>query len=74
MVEFCENCNGMMLPSKDKTKKVLICNLCGKSKPLEADIIESYVYIKEIDHHPGEEFKNLEKMKNWRNSKKNNLS
>jgi len=70
MVEFCKKCGGMMLPSKDKNKKVLICNLCGTTKPLEADIIDSYTYITEIDHQPGEEFKNLEKMKNWRNYKK----
>ncbi|MFX1297397.1 MAG: hypothetical protein ACFFD2_21395 [Promethearchaeota archaeon] len=74
MVEFCKDCGGMMLPSRDKNEKVLICNLCGKREPLNADIIESYRYTKEIDHPFGEEFKNLEKMKNWKNNKKSNLS
>jgi DNA-directed RNA polymerase subunit M/transcription elongation factor TFIIS len=66
MVEFCTNCEGMMLPSKEKNKKILVCHLCGKSKPLDADIIESYTFIKEIEHPKGEEFKNLEKMKQWK--------
>ncbi|MFX1313984.1 MAG: hypothetical protein ACFFHD_15440 [Promethearchaeota archaeon] len=70
MVEFCENCDGMMLPSKDKNKNILVCNSCGQSKPLEKDLIKSYKFNKEIYHPPGEEFKNLEKMKDW---KKNSL-
>jgi len=54
-----------MLPSKEKNEKMLVCNLCGKTKPLDADIIESYTFITEIEHPKGEEFKNLEKMKHW---------
>ena len=66
MVEFCDNCDGMMLPSKDKNDIVLICNSCGQSKPLEKDNIDSYKINKEIYHPPGEEFKNLEKVKDWK--------
>ncbi|MFW9867668.1 MAG: hypothetical protein ACFFEN_16355 [Candidatus Thorarchaeota archaeon] len=67
MVEFCDNCGGMMLPSKGKKEKILVCNLCGQTKTLDEDIIESYTYTREIDHPKGEEFKNLEKMNKWRN-------
>jgi len=70
MVEFCEICGGMMLPSKDKDQKILVCNSCAQIKPLEEDLIDSYTFHKEIYHPPGEEFKNLEKMKDW---KKNSL-
>lgn len=68
MVEFCEKCGGMMLPSKDKDQKILVCNLCAQTKPLEEDFIDSYTFYKEIHHPIGEEFKNLEKMKDWKNS------
>ena len=70
MVEFCEECDGMMLPSKDKDENILICNSCGEIKPLEEEVIESYKFNTEIYHPPGEEFKNLENMKDW---KKNSL-
>jgi DNA-directed RNA polymerase subunit M/transcription elongation factor TFIIS len=66
MVEFCVKCDGMLFPSKDKNKSVLICNSCGRIIPLKDDSIDSYIINKEIDHPPGEEFKNLENMKNWR--------
>ncbi|MFX0049274.1 MAG: hypothetical protein ACFE8G_14115, partial [Candidatus Hermodarchaeota archaeon] len=42
MVEFCEKCDGMMLPSKDRNKASLVCNSCGYSKPLEKEVIQSY--------------------------------
>jgi len=67
MVEFCEKCDGMMLPSKDRNNTSLVCNSCGHTKPLEKKNIESYKFNTEIYHPPGEEFKNLEKMKDWKN-------
>lgn len=70
MVEFCKNCEGMMIPSKGRDENFLVCNSCGETKPLEKKDIESYKFHTEIYHPPGEEFKNLEKMKNW---KKNSL-
>ncbi|MFX1420052.1 MAG: hypothetical protein ACFE9N_14130 [Promethearchaeota archaeon] len=69
MVEFCEICGGMMLPSKDKNEIFLVCNSCGQTKPLEKDVINSYKFSTEIYHPPGEEFKNSEKMKNWKKKK-----
>jgi len=69
MVEFCEKCGGMMRPTKDKDQKILVCNSCAQIKPLKEDFIDSYTINKEIYHPPGEEFKNFEKMKDWKNSK-----
>lgn len=66
MVEFCKKCDGMMLPSKDRKNKNLVCNSCGHTEPIEKKDIESYIFITEISHQPGEEFKNLEKMKDWK--------
>jgi DNA-directed RNA polymerase subunit M/transcription elongation factor TFIIS len=56
----------MMLPSKEKGEKNLICTLCDNKKPINENLIHSYKINKEISHQPGEEFKNLEKMKNWK--------
>ena len=64
-MEFCGKCGGMMLPSKDKEQKILICNACGKNIPLENEMIDAYKFHKKITHPPGEEFMNLEKMENW---------
>lgn len=58
MVEFCEKCGGMMRPSKDRDKKILTCNSCAQTIPLEDDFIDSYTIHKEVYHPPGEDFKN----------------
>jgi len=52
-----------MVPSKQEGEKHLVCNLCDKIQPITEDIIDSYNFNKEIFHPPGEEFKNLEKIK-----------
>jgi DNA-directed RNA polymerase subunit M/transcription elongation factor TFIIS len=66
MVEFCEKCGGMLFPSKNTNETVLICNSCGEIIPLEEEMKDSYKSSKEIPHPPGEEYKNLKKMKNWK--------
>ena len=66
MVEFCEKCGSMMLPTNENGKKQLRCNLCNHIKPITGNLINKYVYNKEISHPKGEEFKNLEKIKNWK--------
>ncbi|MFX0021565.1 MAG: hypothetical protein ACFE9S_04515 [Candidatus Hermodarchaeota archaeon] len=50
MFEFCENCGGMLLPSKDKNKKILICKSCGEIEILDEKSIESYIFHTEIQH------------------------
>jgi DNA-directed RNA polymerase subunit M/transcription elongation factor TFIIS len=66
MVEFCEKCGGMMLPLKKEGENVLSCNLCDNFKPISKEIVDSYKFIKEIIHSPGQEFKNLKKIENWK--------
>ncbi|MFX1504322.1 MAG: hypothetical protein ACFFDH_25405 [Promethearchaeota archaeon] len=65
MVEFCKKCGGLLRPSKENDEKILICNSCGVKLQLQDDIKDSYILTKEIYHPPGEEFKNLENMRNW---------
>ena len=70
MVEFCEKCGGMFLPHREINTTVLKCNLCGKIKSINNDLKEEYTFRKTIEHPKGSEFKNLEKMENWRVKKK----
>jgi DNA-directed RNA polymerase subunit M/transcription elongation factor TFIIS len=49
MVEFCDECGGMMFTSRDNTKKTLKCNLCNAIKPLDDDVIKKYQYIIKTD-------------------------
>jgi DNA-directed RNA polymerase subunit M/transcription elongation factor TFIIS len=42
MVEFCEKCDGMMLPSKDQINPSLVFNSWGHIKPLKREVIPSY--------------------------------
>ena len=70
MVEFCEKCGGMLLPSRENNTTILKCNLCGKVKSINDDLKEEYTFKKTIEHPKGSEFKNLEKMENWREKKK----
>jgi len=70
MVEFCENCGGILLPHREINITVLKCNLCGKIKSINNDLKEVYTFRKIIEHPKGSEFKNLEKMENWREKKK----
>ena len=70
MVEFCEKCGGMLLPNRENNTTILKCNLCGKVKSINDDLKEEYTFRKTIEHPKGSEFKNLEKMENWREKKK----
>ncbi len=69
MVEFCDNCEGMMLPFRKSEENFLKCNSCGNIKPLKKELRDSYTITKTIEHPKGTEFKNLIKMENWREEK-----
>jgi len=45
MVEFCDECGGMMFTSRHNNKKILNCNSCNATKPLDDDVIKKYQYI-----------------------------
>ncbi|MFX0186446.1 MAG: hypothetical protein ACFE8A_01790 [Candidatus Hodarchaeota archaeon] len=42
MVEFCDKCEGLLLPSKINDKGVLKCINCGKIKPFDEELTEAY--------------------------------
>lgn len=44
MLKFCNDCGAIMLPSKNKKEKVLVCSLCKKTKHIDEDIIASYTF------------------------------
>jgi DNA-directed RNA polymerase subunit M/transcription elongation factor TFIIS len=69
LVEFCDKCEGMMLPFKKLDEEFLKCNSCGNFKPLKEELRDSYTFTKTIEHPKGKEFKNLVKMENWRQKK-----
>ncbi len=49
ILEFCDKCGSMMLPSKNDEINVLECILCKNKKPISKQIRESYKFHKEID-------------------------
>ena len=49
MVEFCDNCEGLLLPVKIDGEGVLKCNICGKIKPLNKKMAASYQVDDEIN-------------------------
>lgn len=44
MLKFCNDCGAIMLPSKNKNKKVLVCTLCKKTIHIDDDIIAAYTF------------------------------
>jgi DNA-directed RNA polymerase subunit M/transcription elongation factor TFIIS len=50
MLEFCEKCGSMMIPSKDNNDNILICSLCNNVVEVSEEIEDSYTFHKEIDH------------------------
>ena len=54
-MEFCEECDGLLVPKKDKKtgKMVLVCQICGKVYPAEKKKDE-YELKAEIKHKENE--------------------
>ena len=79
MVEFCDKCEGMVLPFRKLEEYFLKCNSCGKIKPLKKELRDSYTITKTIEHPKGTEFstfiisKNLEMFRNFLNFYRENI-
>jgi len=65
MVEFCDECGGMMLPSKKDGIKVLKCK-CGAIKPIAEGQRDSYKLKTKIEHSIREEVTNLSEVMAWK--------
>ncbi|MFX1236486.1 MAG: RPA12/RPB9/RPC11 RNA polymerase family protein [Promethearchaeota archaeon] len=69
MVEFCDDCGGMMLPSTTGQgigrKKILRCK-CGATKPINDDESDSYKLKTKIEHSRMEEISSTVEIMNWK--------
>jgi DNA-directed RNA polymerase subunit M len=65
MVEFCDECGNMMLPSKVDGQKVFKCR-CGAIKPISDEQTESYKLITKIEHSARDEVISLTDMMEWK--------
>ncbi len=64
-MEFCDECGGLMLPSKMGGKKVFKCK-CGFIKPFSEEKSDSYKVTTKIEHSPREEVTNIKHMMKWK--------
>jgi DNA-directed RNA polymerase subunit M len=64
-MEFCDECGGMMLPSKIDGIKVFKCK-CGGIKPFSEEKSESYRVKTKIEQSIRNEVTNLTEVINWK--------
>lgn len=64
-MEFCDDCGGMMLPSKQEGKKVFKCK-CGAVKPFSEGKSKAYKLTTKIEHSVRNEVTNLAEIMNWK--------
>ena len=65
MVEFCDECGGMMLPSKVNGKLVLKCR-CGNVKDLSEIDSDAYKVSTKIEHSIRNEVVNTTEILKWK--------
>jgi len=66
MVEFCDECGGMMLPSNLDGKKVLKCK-CGATKPISDEKIDHYKIKTKVKHSIRNEVVTTKEIMEWKN-------
>ena len=64
-MEFCDECGGMMLPSKVEGKKVFKCK-CGAIKPFSDGKSDSYKINTKIKHPIKEEITSAKDIIEWK--------
>ena len=65
MVEFCDECGNLMLPSLVDGKKVFKCK-CGAIKPFADEQTDSYTIKTTIEHSVKEEVTSLTDIMAWK--------
>jgi len=65
MVEFCDECGSLMLPTMVDGKKVFKCK-CGAIKPISEDKTEEYKIKTTIEHSVREEVTNIKDIMAWK--------
>jgi len=64
-MEFCDECDSMMLPSNLNGEKVFKCK-CGAIKPLSEEHTGAYKLTTKIEHSIRNEVTNLTDVINWK--------
>ncbi|MEJ2251701.1 MAG: RPA12/RPB9/RPC11 RNA polymerase family protein [Candidatus Lokiarchaeota archaeon] len=64
-MEFCDECGGIMLPSKENGKKVFKCK-CGNIKSFSDEKSKSYKVSKKIEHSYRDEVINTKEIMKWK--------
>lgn len=64
-MEFCDECEGMMLPSNVNGIKVFMCK-CGAIKDFSEEKSGAYKLTKKIEHSVRSEVTNLTEVINWK--------
>jgi len=65
MVEFCNECGSIMLPSNENGIKIFRCK-CGAIKPFSEEKSESYKLKKKIEHSIRNEVVNITDVMDWK--------
>ena len=65
MVEFCNECGNLMLPSMQDGEKVFKCK-CGAIKPFSDDHSDSYKLKTTIEHSVKEEVTSIKDVMDWK--------
>ena len=65
MVEFCDECGNLMLPSLVDGKKVFKCK-CGAIKPFVDDQSDSYKIKTKIEHSVKDEVTSIKDVMEWK--------
>ena len=64
-MEFCDECGGMMMPSKVNGKKVFKCK-CGAVRPFSEESSESYKVKTTIEHSLKGEVVSVQGIMEWK--------
>ncbi len=64
-MEFCDECEGMMLPTKIEGKRVFKCK-CGATKPFTKEKSGAYKLTTKIEHPIRNEVTNVSDVTKWK--------
>ncbi|GAG56233.1 unnamed protein product [marine sediment metagenome] len=67
MVDFCDECGGLMIPTKDDTGKIIFrCKSCRKTKSLDGVEEDHYSIKKKIEHSIRREITSASAILKWK--------
>ena len=72
MVEFCNKCGGVMLPSTIQERKALKCIKCGSLRHISEKHYDSYIISKAVKHSFDNELISTSQIEKWKQGENNN--